>query len=168
MKANKYFITVLFLFYCLANVFAQCSVSSGPSGSCSGCDAASGDNINNSASTKCYSSSDTFATYTVSKGSLRVCVTLTITSLSLGAVTGSDSIVIVVESGGSLTISNSVSIDTKIKFRNRGTMRFSSAVTTNNSGFIVNEIPSAKMYFTDLTVSGTGSNLVNRGQIYLT
>lgn len=141
------------------NVFAGCTPASPGATACAACDAADGQTIT---ATKCYSGgATTFANFTInSGGTLRVCGTLTITSLTLGAGTTA----IVVESGGSLTITNALTCTATNTITNRGTLVFTGTVGMDATTTIVNDISTATMTFSANLTSSVGK-IVNRGTI---
>lgn len=155
------FCTYLILVVNVSSVFAQCTPASPGATACSGCTAASGDVIT---TTRCYSGSGTFATYTINAGGLlRVCGTLTITSLSMGTGTAGNLSQIVVESGGNLTITSALTMNDYVRITNRGTLTMNGILTIGSSNSaLVTDISSARTTF-NASVSLSTGVIVNRG-----
>ena len=169
-----YYISV-FIFFANKNVFAVCSISGltlPTSGSCTGCtgSATNGMNINSGGSVYCYSSSGTFASgITISNGTLRVCGNLTLASLTWSN-SFSNTANIIVESGGTLTITGNVSnIPDKASIRVYGNLVLNGGMTLSGvSAGLVIENSGKVTIASSQTLNLSASNvLINRGQLYV-
>ncbi|MEY3416458.1 MAG: hypothetical protein RL060_569 [Bacteroidota bacterium] len=109
----------------------------------------------------------TITTLNWTRGTLRVCGTLTVTTLAIGFPSGTtDFARIVVEAGGTLNFDNSFSLQQYTGISNSGTLNFNntgSVITLNNDAYIITATKTAVTSFLGGITSNSTSNLINKG-----
>jgi hypothetical protein len=172
----KSILLILSLLYVNTSSFGQCAAMGGitlpSSGTCTaGCSGTApfdGQNINSVGTYYCYTSgsSGTFASLTVTNGYLRVCGNLTITSLTFATSTMGG---IIIESGGTLTVTNNVTIPGNNSIRVYGTLNlngdtyigsWASGMQIESTGKVTSAI--GKTY-----KLASGNVLINKGQFFV-
>jgi hypothetical protein len=172
----KHILLILSLLYFNTSSFGQCSAMAGitlpSSGTCTdGCSATApfdGQNINSAGTYYCYTSgsSGTFASMTVTNGYLRVCGNLTITSLTITSSTMGG---IIIESGGTLTVTNNLTINANNSIRVYGTLNL------NGDTYIAAYAAGMQIESTGKVNSASGKTykvaganvLINKGQLFV-
>ena len=184
----KNLIFVVFILFNLRVAYSQCSTSGtnpsttvSGSSSCGGCTqsfttAGSPYTPSMTASVNdvyCVAAGQTvtFTTLQWTRGTLRVCGTLNITSLSVGFPSGgTDFARIVVERTGTLNIANSFSLQQYTGIENLGTLNFdntSGAIVLNNDSYVNTSHKWAKTYFDGGVTTNATANLINKGKMYI-
>jgi hypothetical protein len=144
---------------------AQCGSAPVAAAACSGGNgaASSGANINGGNTYWFSGGPTTFAGINVSGGTLRVCGTLTLSSISY------NSGYIIVENGGKLTINAGFNVS-GATIINRGTLTINGSPTFQGSNnFIYNDLSTSVLDINGtITLNGTSSYLINRGMVTAT
>lgn len=113
----------------------------------------------------------TFSTLQWTLGTLRVCGTLNITSLSVGFPGGGSNFArIIVERTGTLNIANAFSLQQYTGITNYGTLNFDntgSPIVLNNDAYVYTAHKWAKTYFDGGITTNATANLINMGKMYI-
>lgn len=184
------FFTLFALVFTVKLVEAQCTTqSSNPSGtvsgssSCGGCtnsitSANNNTTINMTSSVNdvyCVATGQTVTGITLNwtRGTLRVCGDLTITTLNVGFPTGTtDFARIVVESSGTLNFTNAFTLQQNTGITNNGILNFnktgSNPIVTNNDAYIITNSKWAQTTFKGGLTTNATSNIINKGSMFIT
>jgi len=139
---------------------AQCAAAPIAAAACSGGNGAATDGVNiNSGNTYWVSSTSIFSSINLNGGILRICGTLIVSTLNFNSGT------LIVENGGSLTLSGLPFLNGNTTIINRGTIAIAGNITIQNSNnFIYNDLSTS--VFTvggSLNVNSSTTVIVNRG-----
>ncbi len=166
MKTSILSVTLLFFaaLFCIENTYSQtCSSSAPVVGACSGGNGAVSNNTNiNNGNTYWYTGSGTVTNVNLNNGgTLRICGTLTLTSFNFNG--GS----IIVESGGSLSISGGFNMNGNTSITNRGNLTINgSIVMQNNNNTIWNNSTTSSLAINgSVTINAGTNNIYNKGAI---
>jgi Secretion system C-terminal sorting domain len=143
---------------------AQCAAAPIAPAACSGGNGAATDGVNiNSGNIYWVSSTSIFSSINLNGGILRICGTLIASALNFNSGT------LIVENGGSLTLSGLPTLNGNTTIINRGTITIAGNITVQNSNnFIYNDL-STSMFTVggSLIVNSSTTLIVNRGTMNL-
>lgn len=170
----RYIITLIFIIFINYISFGQCGAMAGitlpTSGTCtSGCSGTApfnGQTINSVGTYYCYTGSGTFSSMTITNGYLRVCGNLTITTLTFATGTMGG---IIIESGGSLTITNNLTIVANNSIRVYGTLNLNGNTTISAyaSGLQIETTGKVNSASSKTFLISGGNVLINKGQFFV-
>lgn len=139
---------------------AQCGAAPIAAAACSGGNGAATDGVNiNSGNTYWVSSTSIFSTINLNGGILRICSTLIVSTLNFNSGT------LIVENGGSLSLSGLPFLNGNTTIINRGTISIAGNITVQNSNNLIYNDLSTSVFSVggSLIVNSSTTVIVNRG-----
>ena len=142
--------------------YSQCAAAPIAAAACgSGNGAASNGLSINTGTTYWVNNNAIFSSLTLNGGTLRICGNLIVSAFTIN--NGGN---LVIESGGSLTVSTMSTINGGLTFINRGSFTSAAGFTVQNTNHIYNELSTSVMSLSGtITFPGSSTTVVNRGTI---